>query len=170
MTIWTNNDGLRVKFLEDERVQGQGGTYATAAFGDSHVTEITFDSTDVGAAAAVIDDHIVIPAGARIERVDLIVQTAFTSGGAATLDFGLIRTDRSTELDYNGLIAAGALSTINAVGELNTYINAGTGAGALVGTVLANAGVPTVNYGTAAFTAGKAKVRIYWSIDDTINS
>ena len=159
MTIWTNADGLRVKFARDMVVSGQGGEYATS--GPQRLTEVTVDYTDIGSSSAVVDEHIFVPAGARIEKVEFVTETAFTSGGSATLDIGLVRTsDYSTAIDADGLVAAAALSTINAAGETNTYIIGATGVGALVGTTLANEGSVVVNYGTAAFTAGKGRLVI----------
>jgi hypothetical protein len=169
MTIWTNNDGLRVKFARDEAVKGQGGEYETD--GAKRETIVVFDYTDIGSSAAVVDEHVYLPAGARIERVDFFVDTAFTSGGSATLDLGTVLTSTfSTEQDYNGLIAAAALATINAAGKTLQLTVGSTGAGALIGTTLAAEGCITVNYNTAAFTAGKGRATIFWSVPHTINT
>lgn len=159
---WLNNDGLYVKFGTEEGVAGTAGEYTTR--GPTRLTEVLLTGTALGTAAAIQDDHTVIPAGARIEKVEVIAQTAMTSGGSATLNVGFSRLDRSTELDYDGLLAAFPLASMNAVGETNSLTNGSSGAGVLVGTVLANAGLLTADYDTAAFTGGTVKVRIHWSV------
>ncbi len=160
MSTWTNNDGLRVKFDITEGETGAGGQ--VMSYGNVSVVELEILGTEIGSSAAVIDDHTVIPSGAIIKEVEVVAEDAFTSGGSATLDVGLIRLDRSTELDYNGLVAALALTAIDAEGDVVSLVQGSTGHGALVGTTLANAGLVTVNYGTAAYTAGKAVIRVHY--------
>lgn len=159
---WTNSDGLIVKFGTEEGDSGKAGTYRT--HGPLQITEVEITLTGLGTATAIQDQHTVIPSGARIEKVEVVAKTAATSGGSAVLNVGLIRLDRTTAIDEDGLVAALALSTINASGELNTLIPGGTGAGALVGTTLANPGVLAADYDTAAFTAGVVVVRVHWYI------
>lgn len=162
--VWTNSDGLIVKFHRELGTVTKAGEFGTVSDGDQHVTELSISAmTALGTSAAVQDQHVVLPSGARIEKVEIITTTACTSGGSAVLNIGLQRLDRSTELDYDGLVAALALASFNAAGETYTMTAGVTGAGALVGTALANAGVLTADYDTAAFTAGAIKVKIYWS-------
>ena len=85
-------------------------------------------------------------------EVKFYVKTAFTSGGAATLDIGLY-AKAGGAIDADGFIAAQAVAGLNA----NAVI---VGAGALatndaVGTSNAYIGM---NYGTAAFTAGSGRL------------
>lgn len=157
---WTNADGLRVLFNNEQGAVTTGGTHNVAT--PMRVTTVEFTATDLGTAAAVQDYNTYIPSGARIQKVDVIAETACTSGGSAVLNVGLQRKDFSTELDYDGLVAALALSAINAAGENNELVVGSTGAGALIGTTLANAGVITADYDTAAFTAGRVIVRVHW--------
>lgn len=161
-TTKTNEDGLYVKFHKEIGVAGRGG-FVAAGDNGLHNVQIRITATDLGTAAAIMDDHVVIPAGAVIEEVEVISETACTSGGSAVLNIGLIRQDRSTTYDVDGLVAALALSTINAAGEKNVLRVGSSGAGALVGTTLANAGLITADYDTAAFTAGVLVVRIKYS-------
>lgn len=157
---WTNDDGLIVKFGTEQGTAGKGGS--PVSYGNVSVLEFQVTATTIGSSAAVVDNHLVIPSGAVIHKVEVIAETACTSGDSATLDVGLIRLDRSTELDYNGLVAALALTSIDADGDVVELIQGSTGHGDLVGTALANAGVPTINYGTAAYTAGVLVVKIYY--------
>jgi hypothetical protein len=161
MGTWMNSDGLYIKFGTDEADHGVAGEYST--LGPQRMVEAKLTLTEAALTAAIVDDNVWLPAGARIEKVEVIAETAATSGGAAVLNVGLQRQDRSTELDYDGLVAALALTAINAAGETNSLTPGSTGAGALIGTTLANAGYLTFDYDTAAFTAGVMKVRVYWS-------
>lgn len=159
MGTWMNNDGLYIKYGTDEATAGKAGEYGTDVAGQ-RVIEFDLTLTGLGTAAAIVDDNVFIPAGVRIQKVEIINSTAATSGGSAALNIGLQRRDRSTELDYDGLVAAAALATFNAAGETSTLTAGATGAGALIGTTTAYSGYITADYDTAAFTAGVLKVRV----------
>lgn len=161
-----NTDGLYIKTGREEGALAVGGTYRTA--GPLQCTEVKLTlATDALVASSIVGSAggqlgTIIPGGVRIEAVEIVNEVAATSGGAATLDIGLVRLDRTTAIDIDGLVAAAALATFNAAGE-RQYLTAGiTGAGALVGTTTANPGYVVANYVTAAFTAGKIAVRVYW--------
>lgn len=158
--VWLNNDGLTVKFGKEEGDAGKGGQYRTD--GPLRMAEVEINGTDIGSTATLVDRHTIIPNGARIEKVEVVAETAFTSGGAATLDVGLVDQDESTAIDDDGLVAALALTSIDASGDVVELVQGSTGHGALVGTTLSNAGYITVHYGTAAYTAGRAVIRVYY--------
>jgi len=168
MGSWLNSDGLYIEFGPDEVTVVDGGEYK--AFGALHEVEIEIPLASLSTSTQLIlSDTITIPNGARIEKVVLVVETAATSGGSATLDFGLIDQDRTTELDYNGLVAALALAEMSDQGAVIEFINGAdstpageSGDGALVGTTLSNTGLLCANANTAVFTAGRLKARIYW--------
>lgn len=166
-----NADGLLVKYGTEGGQTSRGGEINVE--GADHITEFAIKGTDIPTLGNVVASTstnttlplmhgIELPLGARIQKVEIQVETAFTSGGSATLDIGLVRADRSTELDYNGIVAAQTVASLSAGAFITLTTGSGT-AGALMGTVLANKGVLTVNYNTAAFTAGKAVVRVYWN-------
>lgn len=161
-----NTDGLYIKTGREEGALAVGGTYRTA--GPLQCTEVKMTLvTDAPVASAIVGSAsgqlgTIIPGGVRIEAVEVITETAVTSGGSATLDVGLVRLDRTTEIDNNGLVAALAIASFNAVSERTYFVSGVTGAGALIGTTTANPGYIVANYGTAAFTAGKTIVRVYW--------
>lgn len=163
---YLNTDGLWIKVDGEEGITQKGGQYLPENTGLPGYAELVVDYTDITATAAIPGSStrgelgIQIPSGVRIEQIELFAETAFTSAGAATLDVGLIRYDRTTELDYNGFVAALALTAIDGLGEKTTITLGSTGAGALVGTTLTNPGIMTVNYTTAAYTAGKLKIRV----------
>lgn len=165
MPIVTNADGLTIKLGLSEADVGRAGEYETS--GGVRVLEFALDLVDVTSATAgatVIDYNATLPKGARIEQVQVITTTAVT-GTNATLNLGLVRSDMSTELDFNGLgTAAGLTQTAMAdVGNTLTYVDGTSNAGALVGTVLAYNGVLVADYDTAAFEAGRISVRINYS-------
>ncbi len=162
-TNWFNNDGLLVKFGTNEATPGVAGEYGTLKSGNVHVLECRLtllNLVDAASALAIVDENAWLPKNARIEEVEVLNTEAAATG--VTLDLGLIRFDRTTELDYDGLLAAAPIADWNALGEKKLYTVGVTGAGALMGTVLANPGYIVATYNTA-FTAGKLNVRIGYS-------
>jgi hypothetical protein len=167
MGTWKNSDNLFVKLGTSEAAsldttKGAAGEYLV--YGDKRVTEVILDLTDLNTSTdIIINDVAIFPKNARIEEVELVTQTAATSGGAATLDVGFIQNaDRTTDIDQNGLIAAAALATFNAAGERLNLIVGSTGAGALIGTTTTLPALLTAKAGTATFTAGVVRIRVKW--------
>jgi hypothetical protein len=158
---WTNSDGLYIKFGTEEATAATSGMYNK--LDNEHEAEVVLTLTALGTSAARVgSETLVIPSGARITKVTVLNQTAATSGGSATLNVGLQRLDRSTELDYDGLLVTAPLADFNAAGETKEYIIGVTGVGALVGTTTAYPGYITADYDTAAFTAGVVRVKIFY--------
>jgi hypothetical protein len=143
-----------------------GVTRATAAVGgevvmtgDTHEIVFDLDLTDLTESESVVIDTVFIPSGVRIKEIEVFTETAAATGVA--IDLGMIRRDRSTELDYNGFLAAFATASMNADGERTILTLGSSTVGALVGTTLANDGLITCSRTTAtAFTAGALKVYI----------
>jgi hypothetical protein len=162
MARWLNSDGLDIPMGVTEADVGKAGEYSTV--GPQRMIEVKIpDLTDLGTSAAIQDYSVWVPKGAFIEKVELVADTAATSGGAAVLNVGLIRSDQTTELDYDGFIAAAAITTFDADGDTVEYIQGSTGHGALIGTTLAFNGLVTADYDTAAFTAGAVTIRVFYS-------
>lgn len=172
---WMNNDGLFVKFGTEEQAVVRGGL--TRGANGSYVYEATINYTDsLSATASILGSAsgtetgsfgVMIPKGLRVEAVEVIAESAFTSSGtigSASLVIGLIREDRSTAYTANGFTTSAFVGSVfDAAGEKTTVGIGTTGAGAFIGTTLANDGLLVVaNAGHAShpFTAGKAKVRI----------
>jgi len=179
MSKWTNSDGLVVKFGSAEGDALKGGVVLAGSDG-VYKTQFDIDYTDalsatytvLGSASASTDGAlgIQIPEGARIKAIEVIVETAFTSSGtigSSTLGLGLKKwSDLSTELDHDGFLTASFVGgVLDAVGE-RSYITVGsTGAGALIGTTLAEDGViclANTAHGSHPYTAGKAIVTVEW--------
>lgn len=163
---WHNADGLLVLTGTDEAIINRGGE---ALRGDGrHVVEVTIDLTDLPTVASgdeqIVSENVLIPNGAFIEQVDVLV-TKETAGTNANLDLGLVDQDRSTEIDFNGFLAAAdAFNAGTDLGLLTSYTVGTTEAGALIGTKITNTGLITCSAETADWTAGVIKVRIFYSI------
>ena len=154
MTVYVNNDGLSWRFGPGQADSKDSGHFRTN--GSTQEVELEFDYTDLTASANTILSHGQrLPKGARIESAEIFVTTAFAGG--TTVDVGLIKSDFTTELDYNGFDAAVATAALTAGASI-------TGDGALIGTVLSENGVFTVG-AAGTYTAGAAKVRIKYSMD-----
>ncbi len=163
MATWTNSDGLVIPLGITEATLGKGGAFADPHAG-SQVIEFVLNFGDFPLTTpTVVDQNVYLPSGVILESIELIAETAVTSGGAATLDFGCVRFDRTTELDYNGIVAALAITALNAAGKRVVIQNGSTGAGALFnGTATSFPGVFTANALTAALTAGKVRIKLFF--------
>jgi len=172
MASSVNADGLLVRYGASEAVVTKGG--AKPLINGAHEVEFDLSYTDVASATTAIPGSdafgVVIPKGARVEEVETVVTTAFTSSGtvgSGTFVLGLKKaSDRSTELDHDGLLTSSATGTalgLATVGSKVTTKVSGTGAGALLGTSISENGVITVANSAHAshpFTAGAIKVRV----------
>lgn len=163
MTTWVNDDGLEVRFGSSKSTAYKGGQLSV--FGDEQEVRVTITGTDVPSTDAPIDKKVMIPSGAYIAEAYLNVTTAFTSGGSATLDIGLMLDDNDgtySTSDDNGIDAAIAVATL--VDNYSVSCD-----GAQVGTTVTDGtnGLPLVvsyGYNTAAFTAGVAELVIKYKI------
>jgi hypothetical protein len=160
MGTWLNADGLYIKYGTDEAAYDNAGEYKTD--GPLRLIELELDLTTVGSSPAIFSDNALLQEGYRVEKVEVVTVTGAT-GATAVLNIGLQRTDRSTELDYNGLVAALPVASMSDAGETTSLVFGATYAGALIGTTLAYNGHLVADYDTAAFSAGVVKVRIYVS-------
>lgn len=165
---WVNQDYLLVNFGTNRARAQRGGEYSMLADG-RHCVEVTINLATLPTAASgdeqIVADNVYIPNGAFIEQVDVLVTKEPTTSGSPNLDLGLVDQDRSTEIDFNGLIAAGdGWETGTDLGTLFTYVKGTTEAGALIGTKITNTGLITASADTADWTAGVIKCRIYYSM------
>src|SRR3990167_8296456 len=159
---WLNGDGLFIKYGTTEGAVGKGGQISD--MGPYRILEFTVRYADVASATAtILDDNIFIPDNSFIAKVEVVTTTAWDSGGDAfVFNLGTVAYDRTTEVDYNGLIAALPQGSMDPAGEWEVIDVEHTYKGAQVGTVIAQPTYVTVDYDTAAPTAGASKVRIYF--------
>ena len=163
MTIDVNADGLEVLYGASKAVKRKGGVLKT--FGDLHEARITITGTEVAGTDAPLDKKVTIPSGAYIESATLTIgATAFTSGGSATLDIGLMLDDGDgtfSTKDDDGIDAAIGKATLAANARIACN-------GALINTVVSSTdGLPlpiSAGYGTAVFTAGVAELVIRYKV------
>lgn len=162
---WLNNDKLYLKYGTSQADLNVAGEYHFD--GPDHMFEVKIpDLTKVTATdgSYILDDSFRLGKGWRIRRVEVITDTAATGSGAV-LNIGIVRSDRSTEEDFNGLVAAIPQTSLTPAGKTTT-LNAGdTYAGALIGANTAStaaSGYLTADYDTAAFTAGAVRVRVFY--------
>lgn len=160
MATWTNNDGLTIYYGKDEGKVGNGGEYESD--GLYREVEIKLALTSLTNTAAVVS-RVIIPDTYVLGKVEVIADTAATSGGSATLNVGFRRVVLGTAVDTTGAVAALPLANINVNGELNRIDAGTTYAGALVGNVVSATDTTyiTAHYGTAAFTAGVVRLRLF---------
>jgi hypothetical protein len=154
---YTNADGLTMRFGTEKAKVAQVGTPRPAGSFKQIVATISYDKLEAFGTVTLLDElrASIIPVGAIITSSRLDTITAFTSGGSATLDIGIYKTDGTTAIDADGIDAAIAKTAIDAVGE--KVVNDG----ALVnGAALTFDGILTATVGTANFTAGKALLTI----------
>jgi len=150
---WSNPDGL-VQYFGPRYTENSIAMSKPPANGE-RVVEIYVRGEDIPAsvadAATLAADKrsVIIPAGAYIVSSTLLVDELF-AGASSTLDIGLTSV-ADVVSDMNGLDAAIALATLVAGADV-------AGDGALVGTKLAAASRIVFGYGTAAFTAGSARL------------
>jgi|JI91814BRNA_FD_contig_31_5853560_length_1168_multi_4_in_0_out_0_2 hypothetical protein len=154
---WTNSDGLYIKYGPDKATAKKAGEFVKT--GDVREVFLTLTLSELTETETILDDTCFLPAGARIQEIETVTHTAAATGVA--VDLGLIRMDRSTELDYDGLLAAIPTASMNAAGEKNIFSDNTTYDGALVGTTLAYNGYISASRTTStAFTAGVIRVKI----------
>lgn len=161
MTVWTNDDGLKVPFNLARAQQVGGGVVNTK--GNAREMVIVFDTDDLGNLTTAGDTdgrEPFLPAGAYIKNASFIVDTAFTSGGATTLTIGLAEADGSV-IDADGIDAAVAKTAIDNTSEVVACD------GALVGGTANVGSADAFIYFTVAsgpYTAGKGKLVIEYNV------
>lgn len=152
---YTNADGLRVLTNDDQgavKTQGTAGTPMKQVL----VVDLTLTSVGTTFGASNIDlNNPFIPAGSLITRADLVMTTAATSGGAATLSIGTYNA-AGTAIVAAGIDSAIALTAIDAIGETVRCDGTHT---TTAGYIAENAYIGAI-YTTAAFTAGVGKLYI----------
>lgn len=156
MGTWTNSDGLYIKFGDDEAKHALGGAVKT--FQGVTTLEFIINASDFAAVGSntILSDGLFIPSNAFIVSSNFYVETAFT-GATATVDFGLVRKNRTTEIDFDGFDATIAVASLTAKASIN-------GDGALIGTRLSQAALVTARNNTADLTAGKGVLTITYRI------
>ena len=174
---YVNADGLEILTSSEAGTAAKRGIVPS---GHKKALILNLTGTELPSGAATPQDHdAFIPANSYIASATIIISTAFTSGGSATLTVGAYQQDGST-IDADGIDATIAKTAIDdfirvvkrnpdgidatvALSVLNASTKAVACDGALVGAALSvgdNDCYIEAYYGTAAFTAGEAKLVI----------
>lgn len=159
---WTNSDGLKVRFGTAEPNSAYGGEVAPS--GIFKVVEFDVDLTDltdIASTVTYLSDTYIIPAGAIVEQVDVVVIEA-SAGTNSNFDLGFRKASDRTAYDDDGLLIAADGWHTSAQGTTTIYRQGDTDHGAVLGIVLTNDSYIVASYDTAAFTDGVIKIRIYW--------
>lgn len=164
---WTDGDGLIRKFGVTKTTANTAGEFRT--YGQMREVQVKITAADLTQSEVIQSYQTFMPAGARIAEVEVLTHTACATGTA--IDIGLVRTDGTTEIDFDGIVAAIPTSQINSAGErtiftaITTVPATQTGTGALIGTTLANVGYITASMTDAtSFTAGIIYVTIRYYV------
>ncbi len=158
MPTYSDIGGLYQVSGIDSAATQNGGEYRNN--GKEREIEVTINLSTLTETETVLFDNVFMPAGMKITEVEVFVETAAATGVA--IDVGFVRTDRTTEIDYDGLLAAFPLATMT-IGNKVVLRKGGTNAGAMVGSgvATANVGYITASRTTAtAFTAGQIKLTV----------
>lgn len=153
---WTNNDGLLIKFGTEEALVGGGGEYRWNGPSATVEIDVRWNMLNAFGTRTILDETVRIPNGVLLQAAEFRTIVPFTSGGLATLSFGLFDMDRTTAYNATGIHSALALTAMDAVNETTALT------GALVGTILANdqPSLISATVDTANFTAGRGVLRL----------
>ena len=153
---YTNTDGTYVLTGTDQgAVLPQGSTEDIVRRSLVIDLDLTLLGSTFGA-SNITPNMPTIPANSFITNATLIMSTAATSGGAATLDIGTYLAS-GTAVVAAGLTSASAITTIDAIGEVLKCAGTQVNGTITIGTAPVYIGA---KYGTAAFTAGVGKLII----------
>lgn len=155
---YLNADKLLLKFGTEKATATTTGEYHN--YGQFHEVEMKLTLSALTQTESIQADVTTLPAGARISEIKVVTHTAAATGVA--IDLGLIKSaDRTTEVDYDGLLAAFPTASMDAAGETTILTAGSTYVGAKVGTTLAFTSLISCSATTAtAFTAGVIYVTI----------
>ena len=146
-SFYTNADGLQQQY--GTRGVLSGAKEATGV-GVKKFLILDFNGVGLVDATPTIDRSAArLPAGAYVIAATLLVETTFV-GATGTLDIGTFGADDGLVLDLDGFVAAEAVAGLTAGADI-------AGAGAQIGTIIAEDTYVVATYNTAAFTAGKAR-------------
>jgi len=163
MGNWLNNDGLYIQYGPEKAVPNTGGEYTTT--GALRQIKFKIDLTTLTELETPLSDTVFFPK-MRVHSIDVMTHTPAATGVA--IDLGLVQTNRSTQIDFDGFLAAFPTAQMDGVGEHITLSltasnipAAAIGQGALLGTTTTLPGYVTCSRTTpTAFTAGVIIVTI----------
>lgn len=154
---YLDNSGLYRKFGTEGTDPTNAGEYSNV--GKYREIEFKIDLTELTEEEQIISDVVTMPKHMRFVEIEVVTNTIATGGTA--IDFGLVQADdRTTEIDFDGLLAAFPIASMNATGERSIVRVGGTGAGTLLDdTTTTQVGHFTMSRTDGnAFTAGNISI------------
>lgn len=159
-----DSDGLLRKYGTSKAIPNKAGEYSS--LGPLRCIEIiNLDLTTLTTTPLIISDQTFWPSNRKVDSVDVVVNTAATTGSAAALNIGLIQSDRSTSVSATGFLNAIAVAGISAAGEkfLTGDTDPGVGdIGSFSATAPTVIGYITASTSTGTFTAGNVTIRLWY--------
>lgn len=160
-SIWSNKDGLAVGFGPRSVESNSAAALSQGGVEQEVVMKVVGSGLAATPTAAQLANTAVIPAGAQINSVRVVVDTAFVGGTSVDLG-GYTLADAND--DEDGFIAALLTATL-AAGYDETYTAPGANkGGAYIGTKLANSVKVVPSYNTSGYSAGVATVTIRYQL------
>ena len=151
---WTNSDGLEVGFGTRDSYNPEGGSVHTVGHVAQVELHITSDSYADVATGVLKGKEAVIPSGARIISAIANVTETITGTTAVSFDMGLKDIVDGTTIVADGLID----------GTTNFAIGVQTGAGAQIGTVIAEDAVVSFDPNVADLLTGELVVLVEYQL------
>jgi hypothetical protein len=150
---YMDNTGLYRKYGTEKSTANIGGEFKT--WTNYREVQLRIDLTTLTQTETILSDTTFLPKGADIFAIETMAITGAATGTA--IDVGMIKADRTTEYDYDGLLAAAPTANMNTDGETSVYKQAVTVPTGLTGTG-AKIGVPLTEtvYISASRTDGTA--------------
>lgn len=181
-SVWHNADGLVVPFGRVEAEKQNVGAHNV--LGDLHEVHAVIALASLPAFGTglanqrILSDSVRLPVGAEFQEVEVYVEVGAT-GATAAFNLGLIREDRTTEIDFDGLIApaTAGVAVLDTVGAIRVYRAEGTDSlpvpavgGALIAgqTALTVPGLLVASATTANFTAGQLRLKIRYRVNKAV--
>lgn len=161
---WTNSDKLVVKFGTEEATLSNVAAYRTD--GPRRLIEVIVDWHDLPTVAqngVVVDTSFVLDSGMLIEGVSIKTSEAFDStSDDMVFSLGLIDVDGTSNAVKAALVDAATQVELNTLADgIENYSG---WVGSSVGTLTTKKQKLIWEVDTHAATAGRAVIRIYWSI------
>jgi hypothetical protein len=170
---YENSDGVFVRTGVDAADKASVSLISTA-LGDQSVIEVALDWEALPAFSSAVQTiasrYVKVPAGVLIEKIELMVDVDFDSAGdTATLNVGWVDADDGTSNGDNDAFVKAATVTELSVNTLYSSTSSGGTSPLDVagpGTATTEAKFITWDVGTQNFSAGKGKLRIFYSTPD----
>lgn len=163
-----NQDGLLLRYgprtrADQEKVR-EYRTHGPRRFMDIEIRAEALPAFSAGV-ATLASVGSKLPKNSIVEAVEVYVEEPFTGGAGATLNVGLVSNiNGTTDLDIDAFVAAATIAELTPIGLIKDGVSPADGSGR--GVKYDKPMYVTYSVGTANFTNGTGKVRVYYSAPD----